>query len=109
MLNEGPVDASSTLSSLSDLRDDESHISDEGLRRVVDGAPASPESGAKLDACQTIQRWVRDCCLPVARRKDQARQRRRKFEEDALEDAKRIVRREHAAGQIQRAWRQWAN
>jgi hypothetical protein len=60
---------------------------------------------ATSDAAVVLQRWARATGLPVARRRRACRERRDASAKIALDEAVTIVRREHAAGTIQRGWR----
>ena len=60
---------------------------------------------SEQEAMLVMQRWARCVGLPVARRLQACRQRREATASAALADAIDIVRREHAAGKIQRGWR----
>jgi hypothetical protein len=125
---EAPGSSSeATSTEISDLSDDESDISDDRLRRVVDGSSSSTpvnEGGEEAQATSAanpalrvaehppldravvaLQRWVRTVGLAVARRRQVCRDRRECLQAEALSEALVIVRQEHAAGDIQRAWR----
>lgn len=139
------------------IGDDRSEISDEALRRIVDGTSSSERSGsadapgiteeeiaasvvqrfwrttgtalvqyraARADAqhrakeaeleesalladysARTLQSWWRASGVHVAARRRCTRARKTQERQQAMDDALRIVRQEHAAGDIQRAWR----